>query len=681
MFYKLALRNVRQSIRNYLLYFMTLTFGVCIFYVFNAIESQQAMLMISTSMVSIMRTLAELMGVISVFVSIILAILIVGSNSFLIRRRKKELGTYMILGMEKRKVSRILIIETMLIGVFSLVVGLLIGVFISQWMSVFMANLFAIDMTQFTFVISWAAILKTVIYFGLIFILAMLFSTVSISRYKLIDLINAGRKNEKPRIKSPVLTIIMFVLSLACIGYAYAEVLKNGIANFDNQLLFEIILGAVGTFLFFASLSGFFLKLIQSRKKLYYKKLNMFVLRQINSRINTAHISLSLICLMLFCTIGILSTGLGMNQALDNTYQAYTPNDVTISSYSQSSPKEYLEKNGFDLTQYVSQYVEFKDYKSKDILISSVLCRIPEPKEGSYWLSTLQDPISVLKLSDYNALMTLYGLPTLALTADQAILSSSLSASIPDLQVVIDETLVNPPQLKVNGQSLQIQSKLLTTPISSSLSGDLLVLIVPDDLVVEGVSVNDERSRMTQSNLVIICKGNRSVTQDKMEIALNDFIAKEGEVNFFVSTKNSVMTRLYGVKAIVLFVGLYLGIIFLITSAAILALQQMSEVSDNRHRYAILKKIGADDRTINQAVFKQTAIYFLLPLLLAIVHSFVGITVANRVVTEMSGTSPIENILVTAGLILVVYGAYFLATYWGCRNMITRNLYSATESN
>lgn len=676
MFYKLALRNVRQSIRNYLLYFMTLTFGVCIFYVFNAIDAQNSMMMISQSTKAILQTLTQLMGVISVFVSIILAILIVGSNSFLIRRRKKELGTYMILGMEKSKVSRILVIETLLIGIFSLAVGLLVGVFISQWMSVFMAHLFAIDMTQFTFVISWPAILKTIIYFSLIFILAMLFSAVSISRYKLIDLINAGRKNEKPRIKNPILTLVMFMLSLTCIGFAYAGVLKNGITSFDSQLLREIILGAIGTFLFFASLSGFFLKLIQMRKKLYYSKLNMFVLRQINSRINTAHISLSLICLMLFCTIGILSTGLGINKALDSTFQAATPSDVTITSNNDSSIKEYLEKNGFDLAQYVSQSVEFHIYHSTDIMSTSVLSRIPAQNDDSFWYYALQGSITILKQSDYNALASMYGMPTLTMDSDQAFLYSTISAA--DLQAVIDETLLNPPTVVINGQTLQIQSKLLSTSVSNSLDS-ALVLIVPDELVIEGVSVVDEMGSSTY--LSIICKGDRSVTQDKMEIALNEFIAKQGEADIYFSTKNQEMARMYGVKAIVLFVGLYLGIIFLITSAAILALQQMSEVSDNRHRYAILKKIGADDRTINQAVFKQTAIYFLLPLLLAIVHSVVGITVANRAVTEMSGANPIENILITAALILVVYGAYFLATYWGCRNLITRNLLSAAESN
>ena len=679
MFYKLALRNVRQSIRNYLLYFMTLTFGVCIFYVFNAIDAQNSMMMISQSTKSIMQTLTQLMGVISVFVSVILAILIVGSNSFLIRRRKKELGTYMILGMEKSKVSRILVIETLLIGIFSLAVGLLIGVFISQWMSVFMARLFAIDMTQFTFVISWPAILKTIIYFGLIFILAMLFSTVSISRYKLIDLINAGRKNEKPHIKNPILTLVMFMLSLACIGVAYAGVLKNGITIFDNQLLGEIVLGAIGTFLFFASLSGFFLKLIQMRKKLYYSKLNMFVLRQINSRINTAHISLSLICLMLFCTIGILSTGLGVNKALDSTFQAATPSDVTITSNNDASIKEYLQKNDFDLTQYVSQSVEFHIYQSTDIMGSSVLSKMPVQKDDGFWYYALQGPITIMKQSDHNALAAMYGMPALMMNSDQVFLYSTISARIADLQTVIDETLLNPPTVVINDRTVQIQSKLLSKSVSNSLDSSPLVLIVPDELVTKGVSVVDDMGSPTF--LSIICKGDRSVTQDKMEIALNGFIAKQGEAVIYFSTKNQEMARMYGAKAIVLFVGLYLGVIFLITSAAILALQQMSEVSDNRHRYAILKKIGADDRTINQAVFKQTAIYFLLPLLLAIVHSVVGITVANRAVTEMSGASPIENILITAALILVVYGAYFLATYWGCRNMITRNLLSAAESN
>ena len=300
MYFKLSFRNVRKSFSDYTLYFLTLTFGVCVFYVFNSIEAQKAMMHISESALEIMKTITWLMNGVSVFVSFILGFLIVYANNFLIRRRKREFGVYMTLGMDKYKISKILISETLIIGLISLAAGLLMGVFLSQGLSVITAKLFDADMTEYTFVFSTQALWKTAAYFGIIFVIAIAAGTAAISKYKLIDLINAAKQNEKPRLKNPVLTIILFVLSVIFTVTAYKMVLKYGIATFNRRLVIECILGAIGTFLFFASLSGFLLSMIKANQKVYFKGLNMFIMRQINSRINTAYISMSFICLMLF---------------------------------------------------------------------------------------------------------------------------------------------------------------------------------------------------------------------------------------------------------------------------------------------------------------------------------------------------------------------------------------------
>jgi putative ABC transport system permease protein len=193
---ELALRNVKKSIRDYTVYFLTLTFGVCIFYIFNALESQQTMMEINSSQSRIFKELTQIMGGISVFVSVILGFLILYANRFLIRRRKKEFGVYMTLGMEKGRISRILVIETVFVGLLSLVLGLVIGVFLSQGMSVLTAKLMGAQLTRFQFVFSPAAALKTAVYFGLIFLLVLVFNTITIGKQKLITLIYANKKNE-----------------------------------------------------------------------------------------------------------------------------------------------------------------------------------------------------------------------------------------------------------------------------------------------------------------------------------------------------------------------------------------------------------------------------------------------------------------------------------------------------
>jgi len=316
MYSKLAIRNVWKSFRDYAIYFLTLMFGVCIFYVFNSIDSQQSMMAITRSEATGIETLKTVMGYISVFVSIILGFLIVYANRFLVRRRKKELAIYQLLGMEKGQISHILVIETVIVAIISLAVGLALGVVVSQGFAVLTASLFEVKLVGFKFIFSLDATLKALLYFGIAFVLVILFNRITVGRQKLIDLLYAERKNEKFRMPHLFLSVIVFVVSLVCLGIAYYLIEKNGAFIQDELLMSAVALGFVGTFLFFFSLSGFFLKVMQQSKKTYFKDLNMFVLRQINSQINTAFASISMVCLMLFLSICALSFGMGLSKSL-----------------------------------------------------------------------------------------------------------------------------------------------------------------------------------------------------------------------------------------------------------------------------------------------------------------------------------------------------------------------------
>jgi len=680
MFFKLSFKNVKKSFRDYTLYFLTLTFGVCVFYVFNSIESQKAMMKISTSTLQMMKTLTQLMGYVSVFVSFILGFLIVYANNFLVRRRKKEFGIYMIHGMEKGKVAKLLVSETFLIGTLSLFAGLFAGVFISQGLSVVTAKLFEVDMTAYRFVFSPGAFVKTIIYFSIIFITVMVMSTVSISKYKLIDLINAEKQNEKPKIKSPVITILLFILSIGCIGTAYYLVLKNGIIILDRRLFIEILLGSIGTFLFFASLSGFFLKFIQSNKKLYFKGLNMFILRQINSRINTTHISISLICLMLFCTIGILSTGMGFNNAMNESYKYCTPYDVSFWSYDTSFTSDEnlsilgkLNEYGFNLYNYTDEVVETAVYKyadetfTKRIILEKAYDFLPK----SMQLFQMDTPLFLLKLSDYNKLMRLQGSKEISLTENQVAVYSDYAESTPDLKKALIKFTEMKDPISISGKNYEVYPEVLTNGIiTSPASGIMLALVVPDHMVKE----NTVYMKMLSFN----CKGDKANERKEMLLKIESDLLEFGEkfedVNEELKlsgiTAESVKNIATGLKAVIAFIGIYLGIIFLISSAAVLALQQLSEAADNRHRYNILQKLGADSKLINSALFRQIAIYFMLPLALACIHSIVGIKVANDAIADTGDINAVGNIIMTAILIIIVYGAYFLATYFSSKNII-----------
>ena len=384
MLFKLSIRNMKKSIKDYAIYFLTLVLGVAIFYMFNSLDSQEAMMQVSESTKSMIKLMIQMLGMISVFIAIVLGFLIVYANNFLINRRKREFGIYMTLGMGKRQISSIILLETILVGILSLIIGIFIGVFASQFMSILVAKLFESDMTEFTFVFSVNSCIKTCIYFAVMYLAVILFNTLTISRYKLINLLTAVRKNERIKIKNPIISIIVFLVSASLLGYAYYLV-TGGVNELQtgDELLKPILMGIVGTIGIFWSLSGFILRIIQSNKSIYLKGTNMFVLRGLNNKINTNIISMSIICLMLFMTISVLSGSLSIKSALDAQLDTFTPVDIN------------LYKPAYLPESYVSSYSGKTIYNSKEQIEDSKHPVSYTLKENGYDMENLKDIVEI----------------------------------------------------------------------------------------------------------------------------------------------------------------------------------------------------------------------------------------------------------------------------------------------
>ena len=271
MLFKLSLKNISKSIKDYAIYFFTLILGVAIFYVFNAIDDQSVMMKVSSTTAEIIKLMTNILSGVSVFVSIILAFLIVYASRFLIKRRNKEFGVYLTLGMSKKKISLILFIETLCIGILSLIVGLVVGTLLSQGLSIFTAKLFQVDIVRFKFVFSKSAFIKTLVCFAIIYLIVLLFNSNVIRKVKLIDLLNAAKKNQDIKVRNLWLSVVIFIISITLLGGAYYYVLKMGVAIITSSLFIIVAMGALGTFLFFFALSGFLLKVMQSNKNKYFK--------------------------------------------------------------------------------------------------------------------------------------------------------------------------------------------------------------------------------------------------------------------------------------------------------------------------------------------------------------------------------------------------------------------------
>lgn len=669
MYYKIAIGNVKKSFKDYTIYFLTLALAVCIFYSFNSIESQKAVLELKSSGKESINALVTVIAYISVFVSIVLGSLIIYANNFLIKKRKKELGIYMVLGMGKGKISRILVTETLIVGVMSLISGLLLGIIASQGLSLLTSKLFDIPMSDYSFIISISSIGKTILYFSIMFFLVIIFNTAIISKYKIIDLLTSGRKNEEIKFKNPIVYFISFIICVISLGLAYNIIMEIGLNVKDQRFSISIILGVIGTVLFFFSLAGFVLFIVKRSKGIYFKGLNIFVVKQLNNKVNTNFISMSIICLMLFLTICVLSTGISFKNALESGLKDSTPFDATGRIYVRDGAinniEDSLKNLGFKFEDG-EEYAYYNLYESN--LTPVEMFSNGVSKKDKEKLNKLRYKVSVMKLSDYNKIMKLENKVEVNLRRDESLLLSNIYETEAIESYVKDNKYIN----FHNKQFVIKGGKVIKDNISTDMMKNTFPTIVVNDEETKGLKI--------QENVININYDKNSA--EKSEKKLLDLFASftRGEQNldntdFIIGyTRQQIYDGNKGMTTIILFVGIYLGIVFLITSMAVLALQQLSEAVDSIDRYKALKKIGANEKMMKKTIFIQTLVYFSLPVILAFVHSVVGIKVTNNFISMFNKTNISGSAMITALIFMIVYIGYFYATYSGYKNIVKNNL-------
>ena len=664
MYSKIAFKNVKKSFKDYTIYFFTLMLAVCIFYTFNSVESQKAMSEITSSGESYVEILSKVISYVSVFIAFILGSLILYANNFLVKKRNKELGIYMTLGMSKNKISKILILETIIVGILSLISGLILGLIFSQGLSILVVKLFGLKMSTYSFVISGKAMIKTVLYFGIIFLLVMIFNSFVISKYKIIDLLTVGRKTEEVKFKSNIVYLITFILCVVSLGIAYKLVLEVGLIGIkDKKFLISILLGVVGTFLFFFSLSGFILYIVKKNKKIYFKGLNIFIVKQINSKVNTNFISMSVICLMLFMTIGMLSTGFSFKNAIESGLKDSTPYDASANLYIGEGEKA-------NDIQKSLEYIGVKFNKEDKVVYYDLYTDNKTISEALNLNANMRSLMNYMKLSDYNKIRALDNQNAIELNKDEVLITSNYANTLEAIQNYVK----NNDSIKIENKSYKIKDKKVIEENLKTyfMKNNMITVIVNDDvcdnmaLISSNVNVNfvgegKEKRESDFTNKIYSYK-TADTNYDKI-----GFVLGASRTDIYESNK--------GITTIVLFIGIYIGIVFLISSMAVLALQQLSEASDSIDRYKSLKRLGASEKDINKTIFIQTLVYFSLPVILAFIHSVIGIKVANDFVSVYNKPDIMGSSLITAGIFMIVYIIYFYITYSGYKNIVKNKIH------
>lgn len=723
MLCKLAWGNVARARRDYLIYLLTLTLGVTVFYAFNTISLQVDLAGVDIE--GLGELLGELLGGLTVFLGAIMGFLMVYANNFIMKRRNKEFGLYQVLGMTRGQVARVMALETVIVSAAALVLGIVLGVTLSQLMVFFTASLFKTQIANFRFIFSASALALTVECLATIFLVTLVFNLRVVRKSRLVDLMGSGRRNESVKTRNPLLAGLVCLLGAVLIGVAYSRLLHDGlpITARSEELeaamtQFEITTGMVtlGTVLFFFGLSGLLLKLLQAVRSIYWRGLNAFTLRQLSAKVNTVSFSMAMISMILFLAITSVTTGTSIASAMSNAIERVNPVDFSQSIWyneitgegqdGDGNPEHYvmpdrpidaadeLRAQGIDIDSVCDSPLQLDLYfpltkdevlqitNGADTQVSTPLnmnslskasgAETPAGMENSADVYGL----SVMKESQYNQLLAYCGKPEVNLDGNGYLITCDMGNSITDFY---DKVLASGVTISLGGheltpaaQKVDVENSALADSAMGSNAG---TIVVSDDVV------DDAHLQIQTSNLLVNYnkpgvsteQGDKVMAQvDTNHISYSPVYTESGIIGYWGT--NTTRTTMYAstntLCGAVSYLAIYIGFVLVITCAAILAIQQLSGVSDASRNYRVLSELGCDKNQIAHSVLAQQTVFFLFPLVIGIAHSLVALKVVIDLVRIFGGLTISGMVGFTCAIFLAAYGGYFLVTYVMSRGIV-----------
>lgn len=670
MLLKLAVRNMRRSLRDYAIYFVTLLIAVTVFYAFNSVGDQQVMHDIAASNnANVIEFTGYMMNIFSVIVALVLGFLVIYANQLLITRRKREFGIYLVLGMRPGQVSRILLYETVFIGLGSLVLGLGLGILISQLLSFATAALFGVAMPQYQFSFSPGACIATLACFIAIFIVVAIFNVITVRRCKLIDLIGAKAKRQKIVIRNPWVCLVLFAISLVLIGLAYWQLDINGMTlMFDTEFQRATVLMLVGSLLFFFSLSGFVIAVLTRLRGVYLKRLRPFTTRQVASKFNTSFVSIWVVCVLLFFAITTFATGLGLIDAFTGDIDEANPYDASVIAYDEevvyengkgtkrpvdvdiSQTNAYLQQHVANWDTLVAASAQLDFYGLPDMtygkLMDAVNTYLADSMSNT---STLNQSVQVVGLTQFNDMLALSDKQPVTLSSGEYLVTNSMSAS----EKIADAVVAQHMPLPTPAGDLAPASHVEKVQLNDfDMLSNALTMVVPDDVITTLAQMETPDS--VYVNIMYESHSNA-------EEAFVDAVDAPGVST--VITRAQMVGQASGLRVMITYLAIYIGLVLLVATAAVLAIQLLSLTIDSLDRYRLLSKLGCDTSMLTRSLFEQVVIYFVAPLALAVCHSACAIAVLSESLFAALGRDLFPSIVMAACLVVAIYGGYMLITY------------------
>lgn len=723
MLCKLAWGNVRRAGRDYLVYLLTLTLGVTVFYAFNTISMQVDIAGIDEE--GLAQVMGSMLGYLTYFLAGVMAFLMVYANNFIMKRRKKEFGLYQVLGMGRGRVATIMALETVIVSVVAFVAGIVLGVGLSQLMTFFTASLFKTQIANFHFFFSVHAFNLTLACMLVMFVLTLLLNLRAVRRTKLVELMGAERRNESIKTRNPWIAIAIFAVGVVLVGVAYYRLLRDGfpltatdskLQEAMNQFGITTAMVTVGTFALFWGLSGMLIKLLQSLRGVYWRGLNMFIVRQLAAKVNTVCFSMGVIAMLLFLAITSVTCGMSIANVMNENLERYTPADMS-QTYVYYTPdrlgyyKEYVNPSEADrmvladttvdlypawhgkdksadnndetgkkvnIADVAGEHVQIDSYLSYPFGGSSPsvsageMCKTMGEKLPKAFGGSKPDAIGlfVTPASQYNKLRQMMGEEPVSIGRDQYLLTCDMGGELIDLYT---KYMAGGHALTLGGHTLKPatdKSDEDTAAIANSAMGSN-----PGTVVVADELLSQLNLQPYSSSLLVNYKQGMDTTEadESIEYTVLDNLLVDGKEpgswGIFI-TRSEMYTQAAQMNGMISYLAIYIGFVLVVACAAILSIQQLSNVADGSRSYRVLAQIGCDDRQIRHSVMAQQAVFFLFPLAVGLAHSFVALKVIIELVSIFGNMSIGGTVGLTCAIFLAAYGGYFLVTYLMSTGMV-----------
>lgn len=730
MLCKLAWGNVRRAGRDYLVYLLTLTLGVTVFYAFNTISMQVDIAGIDEE--GLAQVMGSILGDLTYFLAGVMAFLMVYANNFIMKRRKKEFGLYQVLGMGRGRVATIMALETVIVSVVAFVAGIVLGVGLSQLMTFFTASLFKTQIANFHFFFSVHAFNLTLACMLVMFVLTLLLNLRAVRRTKLIELMGAERRNESIKTRNPWIAIAIFAVGVVLVGVAYYRLLRDGfpltatdskLQEAMNQFGITTAMVTVGTFALFWGLSGMLIKLLQSLRSVYWRGLNMFTVRQLSAKVNTVCFSMGVIAMILFLAITSVTCGMSIANVMNENLERYTPADMS-QTYIYYTPetldyyKEYVNPSEADrmvladsavdlysawhgdpwhgdrkgksadnndetgkkvsIADVAGEHVQIDSYLSYPLggsdpsVTPSEMCKTMGEKLPRAFGGSNADTMGlfVTPASQYNKLRQMMGEEPVSIGLDQYLLTCDMGGDLGDLYT---KYMAGGHTLTLGGYELKPATdksdKDTAAIANSAMSSNPGTVVVADELL------SQLKLQPYSSSLLVNYKQGMDTTEadESIKYTVLDNLLVDGKEpgswGIFI-TRSEMYTQAAQMNGMISYLAIYIGFVLVVACAAILSIQQLSNVADGSRSYRVLAQIGCDDRQIRHSVMAQQAVFFLFPLAVGLAHSFVALKVIIELVSTFGNMSIGGTVGLTCAIFLAAYGGYFLVTYLMSTGMV-----------